>query len=406
MKIEKLLHTPDGVRDVYGDESALYRELEDRLRKVFLSYGYSDIRTPSFEYFDVFSEERGSVPSRDLYKFFDHDGNTLVLRPDITPAIARCAAKYYDDILFPVRLSYIMDTFINHSGYQGRLKERTQAGAECFGYGDVDADAEMIALLIRALRNCGLTEFKIELGQVDFFRGLVEEAGIDDDTAEELRSLISGKNFYGLEDRARKLGLPEDITAGFVGISELFGDVSCLEKAPGITSNPVALAAVDYLKRLFSLLSAYGMERFLTFDLGMLGNYTYYTGVVFRAFSYGSGEPIAAGGRYDRLMRQFGKDVPAIGFGMMLDTVVSALKAQEIGITPARCETLLVFEDDADHTSNVTAITYARQMRNAGENVQLLKKTRPMEDCLAYAKSAGFTRVLYACGSEVTEAEL
>ncbi|MBQ9464088.1 MAG: ATP phosphoribosyltransferase regulatory subunit, partial [Lachnospiraceae bacterium] len=92
MKIEKLLHTPDGVRDVYGDESALYRELEDRLRKVFLSYGYSDIRTPSFEYFDVFSEERGSVPSRDLYKFFDHDGNTLVLRPDITPAIARCAA--------------------------------------------------------------------------------------------------------------------------------------------------------------------------------------------------------------------------------------------------------------------------------------------------------------------------
>ena len=105
-------------------------------------------------------------------------------------------------------------------------------------------------------------------------------------------------------------------------------------------------------------------------------------------------------------MLPFGKDAPAVGFGLMLDTVAAALKAQEIDIAAERCETLLVFEDDADHSSNLTAITRARQMRNAGENVQLLKKTLSMEECAAYARSAGFTRMLYACGSEVREVTL
>ena len=87
--MERMFHTPEGVRDVYNGECEQKLVLEERLHTVLRSYGYQDIETPTFEYFDVFSREVGTIPSKDLYKFFDREGNTLVLRPDFTPSIAR-----------------------------------------------------------------------------------------------------------------------------------------------------------------------------------------------------------------------------------------------------------------------------------------------------------------------------
>ena len=96
-----LLHTPDGVRDYHGQELADRAMVCERLRKVFESRGYTEVVTPVFEYFDIFNAERGSVSSRNMFKFYDNDGETLVLRPDFTPAMARCAAKYFNDSPFP-----------------------------------------------------------------------------------------------------------------------------------------------------------------------------------------------------------------------------------------------------------------------------------------------------------------
>ena len=128
--MKQLLHTPEGVRDVYQKEYARKLVIEGRIRRILKQYGYDELQTPSFEFFDIFNKERGSVDSRELYKFFDREGNTLVLRPDMTPPVARCAAKYYTDENLPIRLSYLANTFINYSSYQGRLKEATVQGAE------------------------------------------------------------------------------------------------------------------------------------------------------------------------------------------------------------------------------------------------------------------------------------
>ena len=152
----QLLHTPEGVRDIYNDECERKIILEDKLLEVLKSYGYHPIQTPTFEFFDIFGKEIGTTPSKDLYKFFDREGNTLVLRPDMTPSIARCAAKYYMEDAVPIRLCYTGNTFINNNSYQGRLKERTQSGAELIGNGSVDADAEMLALAVQLLLSSGL----------------------------------------------------------------------------------------------------------------------------------------------------------------------------------------------------------------------------------------------------------
>ena len=149
--MKHLLHTPEGVRDIYNEECAVKLALQNRLHRVLHLYGYHDIQTPTFEFFDVFRKEIGTIPSRELYKFFDREGNTLVLRPDITPQIARVAATLLGDEGIPSRLCYVGNTFVNFSSYQGRLREHTQLGAELLGIDSPEADAEMLALVVECL---------------------------------------------------------------------------------------------------------------------------------------------------------------------------------------------------------------------------------------------------------------
>ena len=182
----QLLHTPEGVRDIYNEECEQKLILQNELHQTLKEYGYHPIQTPTFEFFDIFNREIGTTPSKDLYKFFDREGNTLVLRPDITPSIARCAAKYFSEEDMPIRLCYMGNTFINNTSYQGRLKENTQLGAELIGDSTVDADAEILAMAADCLHRAGLREFQLSVGHADFFRGLSEAAGLKEEQEEEL----------------------------------------------------------------------------------------------------------------------------------------------------------------------------------------------------------------------------
>ena len=213
--MKRLLHTPEGVRDIYNVECGKKLELEERLKKVLHLYGFHDIQTPMFEYFDVFRKEIGTIPSKDLYKFFDKDGNTLVLRPDITPSIARVAATLFQEEELPIRLCYTGNTFVNQSKYQGRLSENTQMGAEYIGDDSVEADAEMLALVIESMLTVGLKEFQLNVGNVEFFQSLMEDAALDEDAEERVLELIANRNFFGVEDyldsilQERKIGSME-----------------------------------------------------------------------------------------------------------------------------------------------------------------------------------------------------
>ena len=177
---KELIHTPEGVRDIYGKEIHRKLHLENQIHHTFYMYGYQDIQTPTFEFKDVFSKEIGTTPSKEMYQFFDKEGNTLVLRPDFTPSIARCAAKYHMEDEFPVRFCYIGNTFTNVSNLQGKLKEVTQMGAELINDGSVEADAEMLSMVIALLKNTGLKCFQLTVGNEDFFNGLCVEALLDE----------------------------------------------------------------------------------------------------------------------------------------------------------------------------------------------------------------------------------
>ena len=227
-----------------------------------------------FEFFDIFKKERGSVGSQGMYKFFDRDNNTLVLRPDMTPPIARCVAKYYMDETKPLRLCYLGPTFINGTSYQGRLKESTQTGAELIGDDTSDADAEMIAMVIDALKETGLKEFQVELGQVEFYRGLVEESGMDEETQEKLRILIENKNYFGVEELLSEQTMSEDLKKLFLKLPELFGDIDQIRIAKTMTTNKRALNAIKRLEEVQEILDSYGLGDYVSYDLGMLSKYS------------------------------------------------------------------------------------------------------------------------------------
>lgn len=377
----KLLHTPDGVRDIYGAECRRKSVIQDRILKVFHLYGYEDIETPTFEFFDIFNESRGSVPSREMFKFFDRDNQTLVLRPDETPAIARCVAKYFseDEV---VRLCYLERTFINNSSYQGRLKEATQTGAEFIGDDSPQADGEILAMVIEALLAAGLEEFQVELGEVDFFKGLLEEAGMDKEQEEELRRLIENKNYFGVEELVHSLPVSAELKEGFLRLPELFGSLEQIQEARKLTSNQRALKALDRLEEVNRILSYYGLDSYVSYDLGMLSQYQYYTGIIFKAYTYGTGDYIVNGGRYDKLLVQFGADRPAVGFGISVDDLLLALSRQKIKVNGGGVNTMILYEEE----SSEKAVRLARffRGRDMAARLQLRSKERMVE---AYATS-------------------
>lgn len=325
----QLIHTPEGVRDIYGKEYAQKLLVEELIHKQLNLYGYQDIQTPVFEFFDVFSREIGTTPSRELYKFFDKEGNTLVLRPDFTPSMARCAAKYFMDKDTPIRLCYMGNTFTNTSSLQGKLKEVTQMGAELMGDGSVEADGEMIAMMTEALLHAGLKEFQVSIGQIEYFKGICQQAGLREETESELRELISGKNIFGAQELLAGKGVEESYSRMLLKVTEHFGSVQVLKEARALAGNSRSLAAIDRLEKLYHVLCEYGVEKYISFDLGMLSKYNYYTGVIFKVYTYGVGEPVAKGGRYDQLPGYFGKEAPAIGFAVVTDDLLAALERQK-----------------------------------------------------------------------------
>ena len=380
----QLLHTPEGVRDIYNEECEKKLILQEELHQTLKQYGYHPIQTPTFEFFDIFGREIGTTPSKDLYKFFDREGNTLVLRPDITPSIARCAAKYFGEEDMPIRLCYMGNTFINNSSYQGRLKESTQLGAELLGDSTVDADAEIIAMVVDCLHRAGLKEFQLSIGHADFFRGLMEAAGLEEEQEEELRELISNKNYFGVDEFVETLNLNANLKKLFNMLGNLYNGSDEFAEAKQCAGDyPRILSAIERLEELHQLLQVYENDKYVSFELGIVSDYQYYTGIIFAGYTFGSGEAIVKGGRYDRLLTYFGKNSASIGFAVVIDQLMAALSRQKIEIPLEHKTELIVYRSE----SRATATKAAIEKRKTGCCVELIAKAsdKTEADYRAYA---------------------
>ncbi|MDO5410133.1 MAG: ATP phosphoribosyltransferase regulatory subunit [Lachnospiraceae bacterium] len=391
--MKQMLHTPEGVRDIYNSEYARKLAIENTIRRVMNSYGYDDIQTPTFEFFEIFKKERGSVASNEMFKLFDSEGNTLVLRPDMTPSIVRCVSKYYESADLPVRLCYRGSTFINDRSYRLRLKESTDAGVELFGDDSVAADAEVIACMVDCLKACGLQDFQIDIGSASFLQGLFEEIGFSEEAEAQIRRFLLSKNFFALESLLLKENLTDRQKEVFSRLQIYSGTIRQVLDMETLVNNETSRNAIRRLKSLYEMLGYYGMEKYVSFDLGMVTGYRYYTGIVFNGYTYGTGNAIVSGGRYDTLMSQFSYDAPAVGFKISVDGLMTALDRQKIPVAVSMTESMLLMEPEQAEAG----IRLAAVLRAQGCRLTTLQKDedKKLEDYADYAKRSGFRQIYY-----------
>lgn len=319
------LHTPNGVNDILPAECAVKKELESTIWSVFASIGYKEVETPTFEYYDCYAGSGGQISQETMFKFFDDQGRILVLRPDFTTSIARMAATKESSRTLPLRYCYTGSVFRAEQTEGARQREFTQSGIELIGSYSPAADAEVISAAIEAILAVGIEEFSMEIGQVAFFNGLIEQAGLDETLTEKLRERIDSKDSVGIKTIVSKLAIDEDIKNLMIELPYLFGDMSVLEKADVKGLNKTSKAALANLKRIYELLCLYGFEKYISIDLGMLQSIDYYTGSIFKCYTRGIGFPVCAGGRYDNLMGKFGAPMGAVGVAIGINRVMSAL---------------------------------------------------------------------------------
>jgi len=316
--------TPEGTRDRLFDDCVQQNDLSARLRDLFGRRGFSEIMTPVTEFYEVFRRSGTALPEESMLKLTDRSGRILVLRPDSTTPALRLAAAKLAGMPLPYRLSYIQPIFRSGDANTGRAGEMLQAGAEWIGTPGIMSDISMIALAIEALKACGLSNFRIEIGHAGYFRALMSSLDLPEERREEVRRLVGAKNFAALGDLLDQWDDGPAVRA-LRRLPLLFGGAEVLDEALASGAGTEAENAVRALQTVWRELKAAGLSQWVFFDLGLVHRIGYYTGMVFRGYADGAGCPVLSGGRYDKLAGAFGRALPAVGFAVDLDGVCACL---------------------------------------------------------------------------------
>ncbi len=388
------LHTPEGVKDYLPYEAAFKTEIARNIETVFYRYGFLPVSSPTFEYTEVF-EGNGGLNPKQMYKFIDRDSSTLVLRADMTPAIARIAATAYEKDDIPLRFYYFENIFRYNEHYQGKLRESAQAGVELIGVNSSDADAEVIAVSVNSLLSCGLKDFKICIGQVQFFYGVLEEGGFDKETCEKIRKFTVEKDYSAVRKLVEESGAPDNIKTLFKELPLLIGGRKIIERARELVNSQKAKDALSDLENIYQILTEYRVENFISFDLSIIGLY-YYTGIIFRGYADGTGFSVINGGRYDKLLQNYGADYPAVGFAIKINNLLTALESQNIFVKGEKADTLLMYTKEG----RGTALHASDELRSQGLNIENSLLGDDFEKNKEYAKNKDMGGILYFLNSE------
>jgi len=320
-----VIATPEGTKDRLFAQCRDLRSAQGELTGLFQRRGYEEISTPEVEFYDLFLQSGNPIPQEAMLKIVDRSGKLMVMRPDCTTPIARVAATKLRATPFPQRLYYNETVFRSGAANRGGSSEIPQCGIELLGSGGMEADVEAVSLAVEALEAVCPNGFHIELGHAGLFRALAGQLEMTGAQVEEMRKLVEGKHFAALDDF---LAPYRDRPAyGLLSrLSRLFGGEEVLDEAEALVGPRPELS---YLRELYEALKAVGCGEHIRFDLGLVHQIDYYTGVVFRGYARGAGAPVLSGGRYDNLLGAFGRPAPAIGFAVYIDLVSSDTPVQQ-----------------------------------------------------------------------------
>ena len=382
------LITPEGTKDLLFGECVIRRNIENTLMELFKSRGYSEIITPGLEFFDVFNLNSRYFPQVNLYKLTDSKGRLIVMRPDSTMPIARVVATRLREADLPLKLRYDQPVYRTEPALKGRSDEIVQAGIELIGSQQKMADLEVISTAVDSLRAFNM-EFSIELGHIGIFKELVSRLEATAKEKESIRKLIESKNFPALNDFLDTFGT-SSITTALKKLPALFGGEEVFDKAEELMPDDNIKRLLDELKAIYNDISAIcGEEASITVDLGMVNKTDYYTGFIIKGYLQGHGEEVLSGGRYDKLISEFGYDVPAVGFAVNVNGIEKAIEKNGVYPAEKQIDALVYAEDGFE----VDALRVAQELRDQGLIVEIALLDDP-ESVREYAKNKKIARVV------------
>lgn len=320
---------PKGLRDMLPDEVKVKRNIEKKAARLFSSYGYQEVITPTFEFLEVIESGAGKNIRGELFLFMDREGGILSLRPEVTGSIARLASTHLREVQLPQRLFYISNVFRHVQPHLAQYREYWQAGLELLGAPGPWADAEIINIAVRLLRDLGLTRFKISINQIGIFNALLDDKALSSAEREQIRTLVESKDLVELNRILDNMRVEDGLKEAIASLPILHGGLEVIKRIPYIERNRAASAAVQELLQVYDALGHYGVLDDIVIDLGVLRRLDYYTGLVFEGYSPDLGYGLLGGGRYDRLLEQFGFSCPATGFAVGIDRLALVLKCRE-----------------------------------------------------------------------------
>ena len=393
---------PYGVADYFWSESLQRQQMMDVLLETFRRWGYGDVIPPTFEFADSLSAQASPKLQAEMYRFLDRDGSTLALRPEFTTPLARLVATRLHDWPMPQRFCYAGSVFRYVSPQAGRQREFLQAGVELIGASTPEADAEVLALTVAALRAAELSDFRVVVGQIRYFGGLLADLKLTPDQEETLREAIDRKSEPALASFLRDVPLRTQQRRTVEELPNLNGSNldQIIDQADRYCLNYEMHAALENLRAVCDVLAAYGVTDAVDLDLTEIRNLGYYTGVTFEALTPGMGFGIASGGRYDDLIGHFGKAQPAVGVAMGVDRLLLARQRQrgeQRSPHPPPPDCLVITG------GNAAALAEVQRRREDGQRVQVEVSGRSDEEVLAYARKLGIARVLRWTGAAFEE---
>jgi len=380
---ERKSSLPKGVATFLPEGAARRRAIEATTLGVFRSWGYQEVITPIFEYLDVVAVGLGEELLNQAFKFVDRSsGRIMVLRPDVTPQIARMATSLLGQGPLPLRLCYCANVFRHEEEHAGREREIFQMGAECIGVPGVEADAEMIQIAIGVLEALGLKHFKIAVGHMGFTRGLLEELEPNSVLVKEILGAIARKERAELERKVARAKLSARNRTALLSLPDQFGEPEILSTAGRLSGNPTCRKALRDLRSILEELTEAGHADRLLLDLAEVRRFDYYTGIVFEIFVEGMGYELGGGGRYDRLLQRFGRDAPSTGFALHVERVQSVLDKSGGGGTYFAADLLLAYP--IDRRPDATRI--AEKLRKKGFRIVCGRSVKGLERQIAEGK--------------------
>lgn len=391
------LITPEGTKDLLFEESMVRREIENNLHEIFKKSGYCEFITPGLEFYDVFNLNSSYFPQENLYKLTDSKGRLLVLRPDSTMPIARAVATRLKDATLPLRIFYNQNVYRTEPSLKGRSVEIGQTGIELIGSQMKTADLEVISMAAAALKACGLN-FSLEIGNIGVCKELVSRLEVSEREKEYIRQLIETKNFPALNDMLDSIG-SGNVTEALKKLPALFGGEEVFEKAKKVMPDEKITEILDELKEIYKDVSDIcGKDIEITVDLGLVNKTDYYTGLIIKGYLQGHGDEVLSGGRYNKLISEFGYDIPAVGFAVNVDAIAKVVSKNANEIKVPVPDAIVYAEPGYE----VSALKLAQKLRNKGEIVEnaLFDDLDLVRD---YAKEKKISRIIVVDGSSRTE---